>query len=124
MREPKKLKTSSSKSIEKRYKAYLIRFVLPGVAVAIIAGYSLAQSFNKPIDKAGPGIVEDLSAYTLKETRPTLSPALFQGKIARAYQIAREMPKVLDQLYCYCRCEDNFGHKSLLSCYVDQHGAN
>ncbi|MBI2876545.1 MAG: hypothetical protein HYY20_06660 [Candidatus Tectomicrobia bacterium] len=59
----------------------------------------------------------------LKETRPTLSPTLFAGKTAMAYQVAREIPEVLDQLYCYCQCQESHGHKSLLTCYVDNHAA-
>jgi hypothetical protein len=31
---------------------------------------------------------------------------------------------LLDSLYCYCNCKKNFGHKSLLSCYVDTHAVN
>lgn len=63
------------------------------------------------------------SGPKLKETRPTLSPALFAGRTARAYQVAREIPEVLDQLYCYCHCQETLGHKSLLTCYVDNHAA-
>ncbi len=62
--------------------------------------------------------------YKFRETRTTLSPSLFVGDVAAAYRIAREIPEVIDQLYCYCRCADNFGHKSLLSCYADRHAAN
>lgn len=57
------------------------------------------------------------------ERRPTLSPALFGGVVARAYQIAREIPEVLDELYCYCFCIENHGHRSNLSCFVDSHAA-
>ena len=55
------------------------------------------------------------------ETRPTLSPALFTGPTATAYGIALEIPEVLDSLHCYCDCKKQFGHKSLLTCYVDEH---
>lgn len=58
-----------------------------------------------------------------RETRPTLDPALFVGKAAAAHQVAREIPDVLDQLYCYCQCDKHAGHKSLLSCYTDGHAA-
>jgi hypothetical protein len=58
-----------------------------------------------------------------KETRPTLDPALFVGKVRLTHQIAREIPDVLDQLYCYCECDKHAGHKSLLSCYTDGHAA-
>jgi hypothetical protein len=57
-----------------------------------------------------------------RETRPTLDPAGFSGQAALAYQVAREIPEVLDQLECYCACEQ-YGHVSLLSCYTDGHGA-
>jgi hypothetical protein len=57
------------------------------------------------------------------ETRPTLDPARFVGKAAVAHQVAREIPDVLDQLYCYCGCDKLAGHKSLLSCYTDGHAA-
>jgi hypothetical protein len=59
----------------------------------------------------------------LQETRPTLPPSLFSGKVREAYAIARDIPEVLDQLYCYCRCRENFGHRNLLSCYVDNHAS-
>lgn len=58
-----------------------------------------------------------------RETRPTLDPAQFVGKARLAHQVAREIPDVLDQLYCYCECDKHMGHKSLLSCYTDGHAA-
>jgi hypothetical protein len=57
------------------------------------------------------------------ETRPTLRPSRFKGKVARAYAIAQEEPKLLDTIYCYCYCKRNLGHKSLLTCFVDTHAA-
>ncbi len=60
------------------------------------------------------------------ETRATLDPALFSDPyVKKAYQIAKEIPWVLDSIYCYCKCEESpaFRHKSLLSCYVDNHAA-
>jgi hypothetical protein len=55
------------------------------------------------------------------ETRQTLSPAYFSGKTAKAYVAAKEIPEVIDSLYCYCDCKKHHGHKSLLTCYVDTH---
>ncbi len=64
------------------------------------------------------------------ETRATLNPSLFNDPLAdprikKAYQVAKEIPWVLDSIYCYCMCEESpvFKHKSLLSCYVDNHAA-
>jgi uncharacterized protein YbaR (Trm112 family) len=61
--------------------------------------------------------------YVRREKKPVLSPALFVGQTARAYRIAQEIPDILDQLYCYCECDKHLGHKSLLSCFTDDHGA-
>lgn len=60
------------------------------------------------------------------ETRATLDPGIFSDPTVRkAYQVAREIPWVLDSIYCFCKCEESpvFRHKSLLSCYVDNHAA-
>lgn len=60
------------------------------------------------------------------ETRATLDPGLFSDpRVKKAYQAAKEIPWVLDSIYCYCMCEESpvFRHKSLLSCYVDNHAA-
>jgi hypothetical protein len=63
------------------------------------------------------------AVYELRERRTPLSPALFVGQTARAYQIAHEIPHILDQLYCYCECDKHLGHHSLLSCFIDSHAA-
>src|SRR3972149_3655108 len=67
----------------------------------------------------GPGV----GGVARRETRPTLDPARFVGKARTAHQVAREVPDILDQLYCYCECDKHMGHKSLLSCYTDGHAA-
>jgi hypothetical protein len=54
----------------------------------------------------------------------TLSPDKFTGSTRKAYQIAREIPKVLAQLPCYCYCDGAHGHKSLHTCYMSDHSAN
>ena len=71
----------------------------------------------------GPSAAAAAPAVARRETRPTLDPARFVGKAARAHRVAREIPDVLDQLYCYCECDKHLGHKSLLSCYTDGHAA-
>jgi hypothetical protein len=34
------------------------------------------------------------------------------------------MPQTIAQLPCYCHCDEGFGHKSLQSCFVDDHAAH
>jgi len=75
------------------------------------------------MSKDQPGLPSATSGVRRRETRPTLEPARFTGKAARAHRVAREIPDVLDQLHCYCGCDRDVRHVSLLSCYVDGHAA-
>jgi hypothetical protein len=55
---------------------------------------------------------------------PTPLPAeLFQGRAREAYKAAAEIPDVLAGLACYCGCDRSHGHRHLLDCFVDDHGA-
>ena len=51
----------------------------------------------------------------------TLSSALFTDKVAKAYQIAEEVPELLERMPCYCGCYVNPGHRNNLDCYTDRH---
>ena len=105
----------------KRSRYPLLAMIAGGVLV--IAGiYFVYQGEKTP--QGSPQIkVVKKENLNLREKRPTLSPQMFSGKVRMAYEIAREIPEVLDRLYCYCRCRENFGHKNLLSCYVDTHAS-
>ncbi len=54
----------------------------------------------------------------------TLSPTKFVGKTKQAYDVARKIPVTLAQLPCYCHCDETVGHKSLHSCFEDEHAAS
>jgi cytochrome c biogenesis protein CcmG, thiol:disulfide interchange protein DsbE len=61
----------------------------------------------------------------VKEIPKTLSPDKFSDPETKAaYVVAQENPKLLLQLPCYCFCDDGLNHKSLLSCYIDEHAAH
>ncbi len=53
----------------------------------------------------------------------TLDPAMFTGPAREAYAVAGKNPALLSQLRCYCGCDRIYGHKNLLDCYRDGHGA-
>lgn len=55
---------------------------------------------------------------------PTLAPEKFPGKTRQAYQAAKDIPQTLAQLPCYCHCDRGMGHKSLHSCFEDEHAAH
>lgn len=94
-----------------------------GAALLVVGGYYFFQGRQAMRPTGVQNATSGKVIAGLRETRPTLSPDMFSGKVRRAYAIARDIPQVLDQLYCYCRCRENFGHKSLLTCYVDKHAS-
>lgn len=59
-----------------------------------------------------------------KKLPKTLDASLFTGSVKMAYQVVSEIPETIAQLPCYCRCDRSMGHKSLYSCYLDDHAAN
>jgi uncharacterized protein with PCYCGC motif len=55
---------------------------------------------------------------------PTLAPEKFEGPTRDAYKAVREIPVTIAQMPCYCHCDRGFGHKSLYSCFQDDHAAH
>ncbi len=55
---------------------------------------------------------------------PTLDPNQFSGITRDAYRAVREIPVTVAQLPCYCHCDQGFGHKSLYSCFEDDHASH
>jgi hypothetical protein len=94
--------------------------VISSLGFAFLGG---AEAPAGPATSPAPSSTPVAHHVARRETRATLDPALFVGKAAAAHKVAREIPEVLDQLYCYCQCDKHMGHKSLLSCYTDGHAA-
>ena len=83
------------------------------VALAVITWVSLRGTTQPPED-----VVENAKSADV------MSPALFtDGKARAAYQVAKDIPEVLEQLPCFCGCMMNFSHKNNLFCFKDQHGS-
>jgi len=97
-------------------RKFLALLALIAIAVVFVTGDALAQKQVQVKDES----------LRRGETRATLDPGLFKDPtIKKAYQVAKDIPGVLDSIYCFCYCEESpaFKHKSLLSCYVDNHAA-
>jgi hypothetical protein len=107
-------------------RLYALLAVLALSLAAVTGLWLWARALPRPavadgtpaVSASAPGL-----AVARRETRPTLDPTRFVGKARLAHQVAREIPDVLDRLYCYCECDKHRGHKSLLSCYTDGHAA-
>ena len=96
------------------------KFVLPGFALGIFVFLTGVYFASKPAENIQP--VAPATGFLI-ETRPVLSSALFTGKVAKAYKIAAEIPKVLDSQFCYCYCKKEKKHKTLLTCFTNRHGS-
>jgi hypothetical protein len=71
-----------------------------------------------------PGRQTEVEREAIPASLPTPLPAeLFQGRVREAYRVAGEIPDVLAGLACYCGCDKSIGHRNLLDCFVDDHGA-
>lgn len=55
---------------------------------------------------------------------PTLPPEQFTGLVRDAYRAVREIPQTVAQMPCYCHCDRGMGHKSLYSCFEDDHASH
>lgn len=64
------------------------------------------------------------TSVTAKALAPTLAPNEFYGKTKEAYAVAKAIPETLAQLPCYCHCDQGFGHKSLHTCFTDDHASH
>ena len=118
-----------------------IIWVTIGVVVVALAAFALTRIQKRPEQtEIATHSVEHPSTPTSSdaksipahyETEPprialatTLNPEKFNGKTREAYRIVRETPQLIAQLPCYCYCDRGFGHKSLHSCFVDDHAAH
>ena len=116
-------------------KAIIVFVVVLGVAVAAATLASRRSSPPKNHGSSNDSRTTDYQAQaprvpahykdeqSARPLKPTLDPARYTGKTRRAYEIAREIPETLAQLPCYCYCDQGFGHKSLHSCYEDEHSS-
>jgi len=85
-------------------------------ALVILAGITWVslRGTSEPSDDSAANVQSD----------GVLSPALFADQKAHAaYQTAKDIPEVLEQLPCFCGCMMNMGHKNNLFCFKDQHGS-
>lgn len=115
-----------------------ITLLVIGVAIIGLVAFGLIRRQEQPVqtekaehsaEHTAPASAKSIPAHY--ETEPprialaaTLDPEKFNGKTRDAYRIVREAPQLIAQLPCYCYCDRGFGHKSLHSCYVDDHAAH
>ena len=94
------------------------------LGLATVAGYA---QWSNPADDI-PAYHPDPPAHAA-ELPAVLSGSQLTGPYFRypwqvaVYKEAAQVPNVLYQLPCYCRCDKALGHTSLHSCFAGTHGA-
>lgn len=87
-------------------------------------GFQQSTPHSSHSTQPTPRVPAYQSAAESKTLGPTLGPEQFIGKTREAYKVAKLIPATLAQLPCYCHCDQGFGHKSLHSCFEDDHAAH
>ena len=107
------------------------------LAVLVIAGYSVPASMTpaSAVHAQWSDPQQEIPAYHPEAPAkgqplpPILSGNQLTGAFFRekwqveVYREAAQIPGVLYQLPCYCRCDRALGHTSLHSCFEGNHGA-
>ena len=113
----------------------LILSVVSGVALAAFGASPLhAQNTSTQDPPAAPNpaaksLKVPVPAYHAdppKDPLPdTLDPAQFlDAQTRNIFTLAAKVKPILYQQPCYCGCDKEVGHKSLLDCFTDYHGAH
>jgi len=119
--------------------------LIAGIALLVLAAVLMVNSANNPTPSTttsssnntpvqAPAPQHEHSAKTMPAhfevppsksiLGPTLDPNSFTGITRDAYRAVKEIPVTIAQLPCYCHCDQGFGHKSLYSCFEDDHASH
>ena len=104
------------------------------VAAALAAGVALASSGKTGAKTASAKNAKrpaQNDCASCIERGALLDPKLFadtriyEPEVPRAYEAARKYPATIDRLHCFCECQESlkFKHKTLLTCFTDEHAA-
>jgi hypothetical protein len=114
-------------------RKFFLAAAIFGLALAVFGiGFSRAQQSSNSSAAQAPSSnnasKDDVPAH--HESPPsgplpaTLDPKLFPGVLNQnIYALAAKVKPVLYQQPCYCHCDREIGHTSLLDCYVDRHAS-
>jgi hypothetical protein len=102
--------------------------IVVGILCLGLGGFALVRAQSSAQSPASTATTPDLPAYHATAPRDplptTLDPSIFPDALNQnIYALAAKEKKVLYQQPCYCRCDREVGHKSLLDCYVDKHAS-
>ncbi|MBR9990654.1 MAG: hypothetical protein KFH98_12920 [Gemmatimonadetes bacterium] len=101
---------------EQQQVSPLIRYGVIGLGVVVLL---LGLATTRTANAHHPAPRDDMSVLTVESS----SRYAAYPRIAEVYDMAAAIPQVLDGLYCHCDCSKHSNHRSLLTCFQDDHGA-
>ena len=110
--------------------AVVSSFALAGFSAgALRAQNSSGQETQPAPSPAAKFLKTEVPAYHAEPPKgplpETLDPAQFlDAQTRNIYTLAAKVKPILYQQPCYCGCDKEVGHKSLLDCFTDFHGAH
>ena len=96
------------------------------VTLPLVLGLSALLQAEPSKKPSAPAKASTAPAAATDKTAPLPTPLPadgFQGRVPQAYKVAAEIPDVIAGVTCYCGCDKSQGHRNLLDCFVDDHGA-
>src|SRR5262249_42699458 len=91
------------------------------MSVAAAACLLLTSEQSAGSQAPTPAYHSDVPSGALPQT---MDPLSFPDPVVQnAYAVAAKVKRVLYQQPCYCHCDRNIGHQSLLDCYVGKHAS-
>jgi len=107
---------TNRKPVRRPVLPWVITAVAGGALVVfLVVGKRSAPSSTHPEPRAdAAGMGESVMPVSFFSDNP---------RVVKTYRAARDIPAVLDGIYCNCHCKEELGHRSLLTCFQSQHGA-
>lgn len=96
------------------------------VAALLLIGCDAAQSSSDAVPPPAAQAVPSATASPdAAGVNKVLDPLGFTDQRVRAaYEAAKKYAHVLEEIYCYCRCKENIGHRALVECFETDHASN
>jgi hypothetical protein len=110
----------------------MVRSLAISLAVLALAGSFLlalpASAMQKPVVKPASAKKPVKPKPPPLESNAGLDRVLpseqFFGAAAMGYAAAEQIPQTCSKVFCYCGCDVTDGHRNLLDCFTNPHGAD
>jgi|SRR5271169_6771267 len=108
--------------------AAIFSFAVAGFGIGFLRAQQSSDHSAAQAQSANDANKNDVPAYHANPPSgllpATLDPKVFPGVLNQnIYALAAKEKPVLYQQPCYCHCDREVGHTSLLDCYVDKHAS-